>query len=188
MQQRLTSLKPFLFTAYYEWMLENEITPHLLVDATLPKVKVPQDYVKNGSIILSLIPTAIADFKCQHNGISFKARFKGVSEDIFIPFTAMEQLIALESGSALPIGKVLEQLDLSPEPEEGDIYPDEGLESDGPDFELDEDENSDDEDYLFETEEDDADDEIADTSDEEESENEKKQNKKDVGFSFVDDE
>lgn len=135
--QRLSSLKPFLFNAYYSWLLDNDITPHLLIDATVPKVKVPMDYVKNGNIILSLAPAAIGDFQTLPRGISFKARFKGVAEDIFVPYIAMEQLIALETGSALPIGKALEQLDLSPEPEDGDIYPDEGLESDGPDFELD---------------------------------------------------
>ncbi|WP_406018746.1 stringent starvation protein B [Succinivibrio sp.] len=140
--QRLSSLKPFLFNAYYSWLLDNDITPHLLIDATIPKVKVPMDYVKNGNIILSLAPTAIGDFQTLPRGISFKARFKGVAEDIFVPYIAMEQLIAIETGSALPIGKALEQLDLSPEPEDDDIYPDEGLDSDGPDFELDESEDS----------------------------------------------
>ena len=140
--QRLSSLKPFLFNAYYSWLLDNDITPHLLIDATIPKVKVPMDYVKNGNIILSLSPTAIGDFQTLPRGISFKARFKGVAEDIFVPYIAMEQLIALETGSALPIGKALEQLDLSPEPEDDDIYPDEGLDSEGPDFELDEGEDS----------------------------------------------
>ncbi|SFS71178.1 stringent starvation protein B [Succinivibrio dextrinosolvens] len=139
---RLSSLKPFLFNAYYSWLLDNDITPHLLIDATIPKVKVPMDYVKNGNIILSLSPTAIGEFQTLPRGISFKARFKGVAEDIFVPYIAMEQLIALETGSALPIGKALEQLDLSPEPEDADIYPDEGLESEGPDFELDEGEES----------------------------------------------
>ena len=108
--QRLSSLKPFLFNAYYSWLLDNDITPHLLIDATIPKVKVPMDYVKNGNIILSLAPTAIGDFQTLPRGISFKARFKGVAEDIFVPYIAMEQLIALETGSALPIGKALEQL------------------------------------------------------------------------------
>lgn len=140
--QRLSSLKPFLFNAYYSWLLDNDITPHLLIDATIPKVKVPMDYVKNGNIILSLAPTAIGDFQTLPRGISFKARFKGVAEDIFVPYIAMEQLIALETGSALPIGKALEQLDLSPEPEDDDIYPDEGLDSEGPDFELDESEDT----------------------------------------------
>ena len=96
--ERLKSLKPYLFTAYYDWLIDNKITPHLLVDAKMPGVSVPVEYVKDGRIILSLLPSAIADYQCLSKGISFKARFKGKSEDIYIPFHAMEQLIALESG------------------------------------------------------------------------------------------
>ena len=103
--EKLTTLKPFLFQAYYNWILENKITPHLLVDCNFPGVKVPKAYVKDGNIILSLLPEAIDGLKFQKRGISFKARFKGVSEDIFVPYVAMDQLIALETGSALPIGK-----------------------------------------------------------------------------------
>lgn len=135
--KRLTSLKPHMFTAYYDWFLENEITPHLMVDVNIPGVKVPMEYVKQGCIILSLSPTAIADYQCLKSGISFKARFKGQTEDIFIPFLAMSQLVALESGAALPIGKALEQLELG-EPE--DLTPDEGVQTEPSIFSIDDEE------------------------------------------------
>ena len=143
--ERLKSLKPYLFTAYYDWLIDNKITPHLLVDAKMPGVRVPVEYVNDGRIILSLLPSAIADYQCLSKGISLKARFKGKSEDIFIPFHAMEQLIALESGSALPIGSVLEQLDLAPDDE---VYPDEASES--PMFKLDDEDGADDEEVSSE--------------------------------------
>ncbi|NLK85062.1 MAG: hypothetical protein GX278_03765 [Aeromonadales bacterium] len=114
MKDKLSSTKPFLFTAYYDWMVDNEITPHILVDANFPGVIVPQEFIKDGSIILSLKPAAIFDYKCLKSGISFKARFKGVSQDIYIPYLAMEDLIALETGTSFPIGKALEQLELAP--------------------------------------------------------------------------
>ena len=141
--ERLKSLKPYLFTAYYDWLIDNKITPHLLVDAKMPGVSVPVEYVKDGRIILSLLPSAIADYQCLSKGISFKARFKGKSEDIYIPFHAMEQLIALESGSALPIGSALEQLDLAPDDE---VYPDEAQET--PMFKLDDEDETEDEEVL----------------------------------------
>lgn len=141
--ERLKSLKPYLFTAYYDWLIDNKITPHLLVDAKMPGVRVPVEYVKDGRIILSLLPSAIADYQCLSKGISFKARFKGKSEDIYIPFHAMEQLIALESGSALPIGSALEQLDLAPDDE---VYPDEAQET--PMFKLDDEDETEDEEVL----------------------------------------
>lgn len=141
--ERLKSLKPYLFTAYYDWLIDNKITPHLLVDAKMPGVRVPVEYVKDGRIILSLLPSAIADYQCLSKGISFKARFKGKSEDIYIPFHAMEQLIALESGSALPIGSALEQLDLAPDDE---VYPDEAQET--PMFKLDDEDEAEYEEVL----------------------------------------
>ena len=121
MFDKLSSTKPFMFNAYYEWMIKNEITPHLLVDASVKGVKVPLDFVKDDCIILSLKPTAISEFQCLERGISFKARFKGVSEDIYIPYKAMEELIAIETNCSLPIGKALEQLELSPQADE-EIY------------------------------------------------------------------
>lgn len=132
--KKLTSLKPFMFTAYYDWFIENEITPHLMVDANIPGVKVPAEYVKDGCIILSISPSAIADYQCLKSGISFKARFKGQTEDIYIPYIAMSQLVALESGAALPIGRALEQLELG---DDEDLTPDEGLQSESSLFSLD---------------------------------------------------
>ncbi|MGN1280821.1 MAG: ClpXP protease specificity-enhancing factor SspB [Succinivibrio sp.] len=132
---RLKSFKSYLFTAYYNWLIDNEITPHLLVDANMPGVVVPKDYVQDGSILLSLSPSAIADYKCLARGISFKARFKGKSEDIYIPYIAMEQLIALETGAALPIGKALEQLELASDDE---VYPDDGCVTEASIFSLEE--------------------------------------------------
>ena len=121
------------------------LTPGILASTNGCGVRVPVQYVNDGRIILSLLPSAIADYQCLSKGISFKARFKGKSEDIFIPFHAMEQLIALESGSALPIGSVLEQLDLAPDDE---VYPDEASES--PMFKLDDEDGADDEEVSSE--------------------------------------
>lgn len=155
--EKLTTLKPFLFQAYYNWILENKITPHLLVDCNFPGVKVPKAYVKDGNIILSLLPEAIDGLKFQKRGISFKARFKGVSEDIFVPYVAMDQLIALETGSALPIGKALEQLELAPD----ENYPDDGeMDEDAPLFSLEDEDDDDDYYYDEESDEEDSDDTV----------------------------
>lgn len=134
MSVRLKSLKPYLFNAYYNWIIENEMTPHILVNATYKGVVVPESYITDGSIILSLLPSSIDSFHASSNAISFKARFAGKSEDIYVPYSAIEQLIAVEAQAALPIGRALEQLDLAPEDE---TYPDEGIVKDGPEFEID---------------------------------------------------
>ena len=74
--ERLKSLKPYLFTAYYDWLINNKITPHLLVDAKMPGVRVPVEYVNDGRIILSLLPSAIAYLKVFHSKLVSRARVR----------------------------------------------------------------------------------------------------------------
>lgn len=108
MSKKMTSFKPYLFSAWYEWLTDNYITPHLIVDTTVEGVKVPQDYVKDNNIVLSMAPAAIHDYQLKSSGISFKAMFRGVSEDIFVPFKAMVYMIAVENGQGFPIGEILD--------------------------------------------------------------------------------
>ena len=108
MSKKMTSFKPYLFSAWYEWLTDNYITPHLIVDTTVEGVKVPQDYVKDNNIVLSMAPAAIHDYQLKSSGISFKAMFRGVSEDIFVPFKSMVYMVAVENGQGFPIGEILD--------------------------------------------------------------------------------
>ena len=56
----MKSSRPYLVRALYEWILDNACTPYLLVDATVAGVEVPQQYVKNGQIVLNVAPGAVA--------------------------------------------------------------------------------------------------------------------------------
>ncbi len=108
MSKKMTSFKPYLFSAWYEWLTDNYITPHLVVDASVDGVKVPQAYVKDNNIVLSMAPAAIHDYQLKSNGVAFKAMFRGISEDIFVPFKAMIYMIAVENGQGFPIGEILD--------------------------------------------------------------------------------
>ena len=57
----MSSFKPYLFTAYYNWIVDNDVTPHLLIDVTVKGVQVPMQYAQNNSMVLSIAPAAIAD-------------------------------------------------------------------------------------------------------------------------------
>ncbi|MCR5536284.1 MAG: hypothetical protein K6F05_02615 [Succinivibrio sp.] len=103
----MSSFKPYLFTAYYNWIVDNDVTPHLLIDVSVKGVQVPLQYAQNNSMVLSIAPAAIADYQINDKGIGFKARFHGESEQVIVPFKAMRQLIAFETGGALPIGQAL---------------------------------------------------------------------------------
>ena len=47
----MTSLKPYLIRSIYEWIIDNELTPHLLVDAENPDAVLPEDFIENGKIV-----------------------------------------------------------------------------------------------------------------------------------------
>ncbi len=116
MSKKMTSFKPYLFSAWYEWLTDNYITPHLVVDASVDGVKVPQAYVKDNNIVLSMAPAAIHDYQLKSNGVAFKAMFRGISEDIFVPFKAMVYMIAVENGQGFPIGEILDSFSDDEEP------------------------------------------------------------------------
>lgn len=135
----MSSFKPYLFTAYYNWIVDNGVTPHLLIDTSVRGVQVPEQYAQNNSMILSISPSAIADYEVSDRGISFKAMFHGISEDVVVPFKAMRQLIAVETGGALPIGQALDVFDDGSDEQEDFSINDEdatadGLIDDGPQF------------------------------------------------------
>lgn len=145
----MSSFKPYLFTAYYNWIVDNGVTPHLLIDTSVRGVQVPEQYAQNNSMILSISPSAIADYEVNDKGISFKAMFHGISEDVVVPFKAMRQLIAVETGGALPIGQALAVFDDGSEDEDDFSINDEDeefnqeAEDDGPQFSsVDENEDS----------------------------------------------
>ena len=54
----MTSRRPYILRALYEWIVDNNLTPHLLVNAMHGRVEVPQDYVKDGQIVLNIAPNA----------------------------------------------------------------------------------------------------------------------------------
>ena len=101
--QKMSSFNPYIFKAFYDWLIDNEITPHLLVNAETKGVQVPTSYVRNGKIILSIASRAVRNFNIGQTGISFYARFSGQEEFIIVPFNAMIDLIAVENEIRYPL-------------------------------------------------------------------------------------
>ncbi len=93
----MTSQKPYLIRAIYEWLLDNQQTPYLFVNAEVEGVQVPQEYVKDGKIVLNIDPGAVRNFQADNEWISFSARFSGRAMDLFIPVQAVESIYGKES-------------------------------------------------------------------------------------------
>jgi len=100
----MTPSRPYLMRALNEWILDNECTPYVLVDASLPGVQVPEDYVNNGQIVLNISPGAVKALHIDGNGLSFNARFGGVPIDIYVPMVAILAIYAKENGQGMVFG------------------------------------------------------------------------------------
>ncbi len=97
----MISQRPYLFDAIYRWVLDNDCTPHLLVDAGQSGVQVPSHVIENDQVVLNINPAAIAGFESDDYGIYFSARFSGKEESIVVPFQAMIALFAKECGKGM---------------------------------------------------------------------------------------
>lgn len=110
----MTSSRPYLVRALYDWIVDNQCTPYLLVNALHDQVLVPQNYVNSdGQIVLNISPTAVNDFSMGDDNLSFSARFGGVPTDIFVPCAAIMGIYAKENQQGM-IFELEPETDLPP--------------------------------------------------------------------------
>jgi stringent starvation protein B len=97
----MSSNRPYLLRAIYDWISDNNLTPYVLVDAGYEGVRVPPQVIKNGQVVLNLAMRAVANLDLGNEWISFQARFSGVSQAIHIPVQAVLALYAQENGQGM---------------------------------------------------------------------------------------
>ena len=96
----LTSTKPYIIRAIHEWCVDNQLTPHLLVEVNA-QTKVPMAYVKDGEIVLNLNFSATKDLQFTNEAVTFSARFSGVSNNLYVPISAVKGIFARENGQGM---------------------------------------------------------------------------------------
>ena len=82
----MNSSRPYLIRALYEWIVENDCTPHLLVDADYPGARVPPGYAKDGQVVLNVSPSAVRHLHMDNDAVSFEGRFAGGEREIRFSF------------------------------------------------------------------------------------------------------
>lgn len=97
----MNSSRPYLVRALYEWIVDNNCTPHLLVDAEFPGVRVPTGFVSDGQIVLNVSPSAVRNLQMDNEAVSFEGRFGGVPHSLYIPAAAMLAIYARENGQGM---------------------------------------------------------------------------------------
>ena len=97
----MTSSRPYIMRALYDWIVDNECTPYVLVDASMTDVMVPQQYVKDDQIVLNISPDAVVDLSITNQAVAFNGRFGGMATDVYVPIYAVVGIYARENGQGM---------------------------------------------------------------------------------------
>ena len=119
--------RPYLLRALYDWIVDSELTPYLLVTVDDASVQVPSEYVSEGKIVLNVSPMAVRDLDLGQGAVAFSGRFGGRPFPIHVPMASIQAIYAKETGEGMMFEP--ENIEPDPAPPEGDP-PDAG--ADGP--------------------------------------------------------
>ncbi|KAB7623842.1 ClpXP protease specificity-enhancing factor [Alkalilimnicola sp. S0819] len=98
----MTSSRPYLIRALYEWIVDNGLTPYLLVDASGEHdMDAPLDYADAGKLVLNIAPRAVRALNVSNEDVRFSARFGGVAQDVRVPVPAVMAIYARENGQGM---------------------------------------------------------------------------------------
>lgn len=109
----MTSNRPYLLRALYAWITDNNMTPHILVDAGTPGVDVPEHAIQKGKVILNIDQAAVRDLDLGNDWLVFNARFSGRQYEVRVPVAAVLAIYAKENGQ----GMMFAQDDDAPPPD-----------------------------------------------------------------------
>lgn len=97
----MTSSRPYLLRAIYTWIVDNDLTPYLLVDAQAEAVEVPRQYVEKGKIVLNIGSSAVQALALENDHVNFNARFSGQPMNVHVPMKAALAIYAKENGQGM---------------------------------------------------------------------------------------
>jgi len=126
----MNSSVPYLIRAINDWILDNNCTPYVVVDATMEDVSVPLAHVKDGQIVLNIGPQAIRNLSISDEYIMFSGRFAGIAHEVYAPIGAVMGIITKENGEGMWFPRDEEPEPTPDGPTPGDL-PLEGSSSDG---------------------------------------------------------
>ena len=97
--------KPYLARAMHEWIVDSGMTPHLVARADEEGIEVPPQAIQDGRVTLNTSPEAVRDLLIDDQGVSFIARFGGVSQAVWLPIASLEGIYAKENGRGMLFGE-----------------------------------------------------------------------------------
>ncbi|USD64887.1 ClpXP protease specificity-enhancing factor [Vibrio sp. SCSIO 43136] len=121
--EQMTARRPYLLRAFYDWLVDNDLTPHLVVDATLNGVRVPMEFVQDGQIILNIAPRAVGQLELGNDAITFNARFSGRPHSVIVPLYAVHAIYARENGAGTMFEPEEAYMDIEQQSQEEEVSP-----------------------------------------------------------------
>ena len=97
----MNSSRPYLIRALYEWIVDNDLTPYILVNALTEGVKVPEQFIEDGKIVLNINPNATQGLVLGNQFIEFSARFSGAEMMVSVPTMSVLAIYARENGQGM---------------------------------------------------------------------------------------
>ncbi|VFP81814.1 stringent starvation protein B [Candidatus Erwinia haradaeae] len=97
-ESQFTDQRPYLLRAWYQWFIDNKMTPHILVNINFPSVVVPISYASHGKIILNISPKSVENLEIKNDKISFNTCFNGIIHKISLPPTSIQAIYSIENG------------------------------------------------------------------------------------------
>lgn len=110
--------RPYLLRAMHEWMTDNALTPHIVVDASFENLSLPTEHVRENKIVLNVSYAATRGLVIGNDAVSFEARFNGVPRALHIPVDAILGIYARENGQGMVFAE-----ESGPEPPPDDTDP-----------------------------------------------------------------
>src|SRR5436190_739769 len=97
----MLSNKPYLVRAFYDWIVDSQCTPFIVINANFPRSKIPQEFVEDDQITLNISHDAVRELKIDNDFLNFRASFSGVVHIISAPIKAVVAIYAQENGQGM---------------------------------------------------------------------------------------
>lgn len=99
----MTSTKPYITRAFYEWILDNGLTPYLVIhtDNSSGLLSIPQQFFDEEQMVFNVSPSATEQLQMNNDGVSFRARFAGVPNEVYVPTENVMAIYAKENGKGV---------------------------------------------------------------------------------------
>ena len=105
----MTPKRPYLVRALYDWIVDSDLTPYVLVQVDGPDVVVPQDFVEDGRIVLNISPAAVRALALENDVVTFSGRFGGRPFNVVAPMRSVSAIYAKETGEGMMFEQEYEQ-------------------------------------------------------------------------------